>query len=64
MIEKKGFKPIEAIALLEQADWEALVQQVQQLPSEITMKKSLNYGKVKEKTKDLRGLLNVNDLSG
>lgn len=40
MIEKKEFKPIEATAPLEQADWEALVQQVQQLPSESEHKRN------------------------
>lgn len=40
MIEKKGFKPIEATAPLEQADWEALVQQVQQIPGESVQKRN------------------------
>ena len=40
MVEKRGFKPIEATAPLEPADWEAVVQQAQQLPSESEQKRN------------------------
>lgn len=40
MVEKKGFKPIEATAPLDQADWKVLLQQVQQIPAESDQKRN------------------------